>query len=50
LPNIPLHLSTQTTTLNSDSVKFWADLWVKRIILARELHVSEIEEIKKSVP
>ena len=24
--NIPLHLSTQTTTLNSDSVKFWADL------------------------
>ncbi|MBO7094791.1 U32 family peptidase [bacterium] len=26
LPNIPLHLSTQTTTLNSDSVKFWADL------------------------
>jgi putative protease len=26
LPNVPLHLSTQTTTLNSDSVKFWADL------------------------
>jgi len=50
LPDIPLHLSTQTTTLNSDSVKFWADLWVKRIILARELHVSEIEEIKKAVP
>ena len=50
LPNIPLHLSTQTTTLNSDSVKFWADLWVKRIILARELHISEIEEIKKAVP
>jgi putative protease len=23
---------------------------VKRIILARELHVSEIEEIKKAVP
>ncbi len=50
LPNIPLHLSTQTTTLNSDSVKFWADLWVKRIVLARELHISEIEEIKKAVP
>ena len=50
LPDVPLHLSTQTTTLNSDSVKFWADLWVKRIILARELHISEIEEIKKAVP
>ena len=50
LPDIPLHLSTQTTTLNSDSVKFRADLWVKRIVLARELHISEIQEIKKSVP
>lgn len=50
LPNIPLHLSTQTTTLNSDGVKFWADLWVKRIVLARELNVSEIKEIKAAVP
>lgn len=50
LPNIPLHLSTQTTTLNSDSVKFRADLWITRIVLARELHISEIEEIKKAVP
>jgi len=26
LPNIPLHLSTQTSTLNSASVAFWRDL------------------------
>lgn len=50
LPDIPLHLSTQTNTLNYEAVKFWADLWVKRIVLARELNIKEIEEIKKQVP
>lgn len=50
VPNMPLHLSTQTSTLNSASVGFWRDLWVKRVVLARELHVSEIAQIKKDVP
>ena len=50
LPNIPLHLSTQTSTLNSASVAFWRDLWVKRVVLARELHIDEIAQIKKDVP
>ena len=50
LPNTPLHLSTQTTTLNYASVKFWYDLGVKRIVLARELHIDEIAKIKKEVP
>lgn len=50
LPNTPLHLSTQTTTLNYAAVKFWADLGVKRIVLARELSIDEISVIKKEVP
>jgi len=50
LPHTPLHLSTQTTTLNYAAVQFWADLGVKRIILARELHIDEIANIKKEVP
>ena len=50
LPNTHLHLSTQTSTLNYSAVKFWYDLWVKRVVLARELHISEIAEIKKQVP
>ena len=50
LPNTHLHLSTQTSTLNYSAVKFWYDLGVKRIVLARELHIKEIEEIKKQVP
>jgi len=50
LPNVPLHLSTQTNVLNYESVRFWQDLWVKRIVLARELWIREIEQIKKNVP
>jgi len=50
LPNTPLHLSTQTTTLNSAAVQFWYDLGVKRIVLARELHINEIAQIRKEVP
>lgn len=46
----PLHLSTQTTTLNYSAVQFWKDLGVKRIVLARELHIDEIKEIKEKVP
>jgi len=49
-PKVHLHLSTQTSTLNYESIKFWRDLWVKRIVLARELHINEIKEIKEKVP
>jgi putative protease len=31
-------------------VQFWADLGVKRIVLARELHIDEIAIIKQKVP
>jgi len=44
------HLSTQTNTLNWMAVKFWADLGVNRIVVARELNIEEIREIKKNVP
>lgn len=43
----PLHLSTQANTLNSESVKFWQDSGIRRIILARELRYDEIAEIRQ---
>ncbi len=49
-PNLELHLSTQANTLNKASVEFWQSQGVKRIVLARELSMSEIKEIKNSVP
>ncbi len=50
LPDIPLHMSTQANMLNYEAVKFWYDLGVKRIVLARELTLKEIKEIKEKVP
>lgn len=50
LPNIDLHVSTQTNILNTEAVKFWQDCGVTRVILARELSLEQIEKIKKAVP
>ena len=43
--DIPLHLSTQANTTNSESVGFWHDQGVTRVILARELSYGELERI-----
>lgn len=48
--DIDLHVSTQANTLNYETVKFWRDQGVKRVILARELSLKEIAEIKQKVP
>lgn len=49
-PNVPIHVSTQTNTLNYESVKFWQDLGATRVILARELPIADVAEIRKKVP
>ncbi len=49
-PDVPVHVSTQTNTLNYESVKFWQDLGATRVILARELPISDIAEIRNKVP
>lgn len=48
-PNLEIHLSTQANTQNAYSAKFWEELGVKRIVLARELSLSEIKEISSSL-
>ena len=47
MPSSPVHLSTQANTTNVLSARHWFDLGVRRIILARELSLEEIREIKK---
>jgi putative protease len=42
------HLSTQMSTLNSYSVRFWIEAGFKRIVLAREATVEEIKMIKRN--
>jgi putative protease len=50
LPKIEIHLSTQANVTNAEAAKFWAGVGVKRIVLAREVTLDEIREIKKAVP
>ncbi|MBE5752816.1 MAG: U32 family peptidase [Clostridiales bacterium] len=49
-PNLAIHLSTQANTTNKYSVKFWSEIGVSRVILARELSLKEIAEIKDFSP
>ena len=49
-PELPISLSTQANTLNHKAVEFWKGQGVKRIILARELSLNEIKEIREKVP
>ena len=49
-PNLAVHLSTQASASNKYSAKFWADAGAKRIILARELSLKEIKEIREYLP
>ena len=44
-PKLDIHISTQANTTNKYAVKFWAEQGASRVILARELSISEIEEI-----
>jgi putative protease len=43
--DIPVHLSTQANTTNSESIRFWRDQGVTRVILAREIRFAEIERM-----
>ena len=50
MPNTPIHVSTQANILNYEAVKFWQDIGATRCILARELPIKDVAEIKQRVP
>lgn len=49
-PNLTIHLSTQANATNWQAVKFWYEQGVKRVVLGREVTLTEIKEIHKRVP
>ncbi len=49
-PNLDVHVSTQANITNKYSAKFFTDMGVKRLVLARELSVKEIKEIRDYIP
>ncbi len=48
--NLEIHLSTQANAMNYQTARFWYDYGLKRIILARELKLKEIQEFRKNLP
>jgi putative protease len=47
LTNIPIHISTQASTLNVEAAKFWKSVGATRIVLGREVTVKEAGLIKR---
>ena len=43
--DVEVHLSTQGSTTNKESVAFWKEEGIDRVVLAREVSIKEIKEI-----
>ena len=49
-PGVQLHLSTQSSCVNSEAVKMYKNLGFSRIVLGREISLDQIKRIKDTVP
>jgi putative protease len=49
-PNTELHVSTQASCINRESVKMYRDIGFSRVVLGREASLAEVKEIKDAVP
>ena len=49
-PHVARHISTQASVSNYQSARAWHDLGASRVILARELSLDEIREIRARTP
>ncbi len=50
VPDLPIHISTQASITNYETIMFWYNLGVRRVVLARELSLKEIKEITNRIP
>lgn len=49
-PNLHVHVSTQANITNSESAMVYVNMGVKRLILAREMTMEEIKELRSKIP
>lgn len=49
-PNLSVHVSTQANITNSESALVYVSMGVKRLILAREMTLKEIEVLRSKIP
>ena len=50
VPLLPVHISTQANTLNSETAGFFAQMGAERVVLARELSLKQIAAMRKRIP
>lgn len=48
-PKLPIHVSTQASSANWRTVKAWKDMGASRVVLAREVSVKEMADIRRKV-
>ncbi len=46
-PGLAIHLSTQASATNYETLEFWKNLGLERVVLAREVSVEELREIRQ---
>ena len=49
-PGLDVHVSTQAAVSNAAAARMWCNLGARRIVLARELSVSQITELSQELP
>lgn len=49
-PQLEVHISTQANNTNYATVNAWHSMGAKRVVLAREMSLAEIREIKDNIP
>lgn len=49
-PHVALHVSTQASVANAEAARVWQDLGASRIVLARELSLSQIADLREKLP
>lgn len=49
-PSVQIHVSTQASVVNAVSARAWHDLGAQRVILARELSLDEIADLRAKTP
>ena len=50
IPDAEIHLSTQANMTDSMTARFWHQMGIKRIVLARELGFDEIRQLRENTP
>ena len=49
-PHMELHVSTQASVMNAEAARAWHDLGASRVVVAREMSVEDIAELRAQAP